>query len=692
MTTESDSQIENIESENAEILEFKPGVKILERYIVIELLGCGGMGSVYKVESIESGKNLALKFLHKQQTNDTTWRRFENEIRAANKLDHPNLIKVHESGLLPDGQPYFIMDLVHGESLSQLLKRKGRLPLEKVLKIFVQVGFALSYAHSNGVIHRDIKPSNIMIHSPDGDTTMGAIVKVVDFGIAKLTGHDEFNQQTLTKTGEIFGSPIYMSPEQCMGMAVDQRSDLYSLGCVIYEALTGAPPLVGDSALATMLKHQSEEALSLKEASLGIEFPQKIELLVAKLLAKDPRDRYQSAQLLTSHLVAFESAGDRSIDSPGSSDSAAPDRELLTHGQAKKREAKLEKILACCLGIFVFLAGMSIGYAMPIKSLRFKKSATEKPLTAPYIEVAEQAKKNLEPTERRNLLREFKCIAENPAKFSSYTTQKGIRTFLFPPVSIGVLSMPGRKNIAAKGEILSGQNFEGIIFRPNDDMRRFPRFLNRFREDDIDFLDLYFDEKHAEYVDEEIRWVDPLIPNVIKLKGIKTVSLENAKIKPESFAMLDDLPNLKGIWLSYTNISSEVLVKSRLLSRLEVLALYEMKNVSPIFAKVGKAGKMEHLLVKDCDVNIDDIRQISSCRSLRNLDLCTNKTITDECIPLMPEGVEVLHLNDCPITPRSIGMFKRFKKLQELSLSYTNWTAEDRQRLFDTYPNVSIPR
>ncbi len=130
-----------------------------------------------------------------------------------------------------------------------------------------------------------------------------AIVKVVDFGIAKLTGQDEFTQQTLTKTGEIFGSPLYMSPEQCTGIAVDHRSDLYSLGCVIYEALTGAPPLVGESALSTMMKHQSEEALSLKEGSLGIEFPQQIEQIVSRLLAKDIQQRYQSAQYFTADLV-----------------------------------------------------------------------------------------------------------------------------------------------------------------------------------------------------------------------------------------------------------------------------------------------------------------------------------------------------------------------------------------------------
>ena len=152
-----------------------------------------------------------------------------------------------------------------------------------------------------------------MLEKRPGDTTIGAVVKVVDFGIAKLTGKDEFTQMTLTKTGEIFGSPLYMSPEQCMGMGVDHRSDLYSLGCVMYESLTGAPPLMGESALSTMMKHQSEEALPLKEASLGIEYPDQIERIVARLLAKEVRNRYQSAQAFTSDLVNFDSGLDTTV-------------------------------------------------------------------------------------------------------------------------------------------------------------------------------------------------------------------------------------------------------------------------------------------------------------------------------------------------------------------------------------------
>lgn len=330
------------------------GMIILRKYRVLQLLGTGGMGSVYKVVHIESNLEYAIKFLNKQQTNDAAIRRFEIEARAANKLDHPNLIKVHESGLLPDGQPFFVMDLVEGESLADLLRRHGRLSVDKATKIFIQVGFALSYAHSNGVIHRDVKPSNIMVQSLDSDTMLGTVVKVVDFGIAKLTGQDEFSQQTLTRTGEIFGSPLYMSPEQCMGSGVDHRSDLYSLGCVFYEALTGAPPLVGDTALSTMLKHQGEKALSLKEASMGIEFPEQLEHIVARLLAKDVEDRYQSAQLLTTDLVSFDCGQASKISPPQAKTQFIP----------RPQQSTSISIEIKALGILViFLCGLPIGYS-----------------------------------------------------------------------------------------------------------------------------------------------------------------------------------------------------------------------------------------------------------------------------------------------------------------------------------------
>lgn len=140
-------------------INLAPDSILFDKFRVVKLLGRGGMGSVYQVQHMHLRTEYALKCLNIQQQNDANWRRFENEARAANMLDHPNLIKVHDSGLLPDGQPYFVMDLINGVTLGDEIKKTGTLPVPIVLKVFIQVGFALSYAHERGVIHRDINPA-----------------------------------------------------------------------------------------------------------------------------------------------------------------------------------------------------------------------------------------------------------------------------------------------------------------------------------------------------------------------------------------------------------------------------------------------------------------------------------------------------------------------------------------------------
>ncbi|HEY9714293.1 MAG TPA: serine/threonine-protein kinase, partial [Chroococcales cyanobacterium] len=248
----------------------QPGQLVAGRYRVIAPIGQGGMGAVYRVEQVFLRQQFALKTISGAGVSDSVWRRFEKEAKAAALLDHPNLVKVRDFGL--EDVPFFVMDLVEGETLSALIKANqaapgSRLSQAAILEIFAQVSRALGYAHSRGVIHRDIKPSNIIVaNSADAKSLK---VKVVDFGIAKLVSAEALESMALTRTGEVFGTPFYMSPEQCLGGAIDHRADIYSVGCVLFEALTGLPPFMGDGALTTIMKQQSEAAPTLREASLG---------------------------------------------------------------------------------------------------------------------------------------------------------------------------------------------------------------------------------------------------------------------------------------------------------------------------------------------------------------------------------------------------------------------------------------
>ena len=229
-----------------------------DNYELLGVIGEGGMGVVYKARQIHLNRLVAIKTLRTAGYSQQALKRFEREAKAASGLVHPNLITIRDYGVDNESQPYMIFDFIDGLTLSELIGREGQIEVDKALDVFIQLAKGLSYAHHRGVLHRDIKPSNIII---SGDYRE---VKIVDFGIAKVLDTVE-GEQKLTQTGEIFGTPLYMSPEQSAGKMLDARSDLYSLGCVLFEALTAIPPLVGESAITTIIKHQNEVPPTLRK-------------------------------------------------------------------------------------------------------------------------------------------------------------------------------------------------------------------------------------------------------------------------------------------------------------------------------------------------------------------------------------------------------------------------------------------
>ena len=267
---------------------FEGEPELQDSFEFLGTIGSGGMGVIYKARMHSLNKLVAIKMVHQHLVFDDTLRRFQIEAQATAKLSHPGIVKLVDFSATTKGQPFIIMDLVDGENLSQLLSREGHLSKDRFIKIFSQVCDALSHAHKRGVLHRDLKPSNIMIRPNDE-------IRLMDFGIAKIVGDSETMSQNLTKTGEAIGSPIYMSQEQARGAKVDQRSDLYSLGCVMYEALSGTPPFVGGTPIDTMLMHLNDDVMPLREASLGLNIDPALESLVMALLKKSPEERCQSA-------------------------------------------------------------------------------------------------------------------------------------------------------------------------------------------------------------------------------------------------------------------------------------------------------------------------------------------------------------------------------------------------------------
>src|SRR5579885_3208896 len=267
------------------------------RYELNHKLGAGGMGVVYKGYDKVLSKQVAVKLLLPSLKKEAAIR-FQKEARAAAKLDHLNILKVLDFGQTETGELYLIMDFIEGESLSDLIKRQGPLDVNLAVDIFLQLSSGLEHAHRNSVLHRDVKPSNVMlVKSPGG----GYICKIVDFGLAKL----DSEEQKLTATGARIGSPMYMSPEQARGEEVDLRSDIYSLGCLMYMTLKGKPPFLGDSYMETIAMQIEQPAPKLNDGLSSQRFPTALEEIVDKTLQKEPTKRFQSMEELRQALQEF---------------------------------------------------------------------------------------------------------------------------------------------------------------------------------------------------------------------------------------------------------------------------------------------------------------------------------------------------------------------------------------------------
>src|SRR5450759_4229114 len=310
-----------------------PAGSTLSHYRIVSKIGAGGMGEVYLAQDTKLDRKVAIKFLHEEFSKDADkLGRFIQEAKAASALNHPNILTVYEIGEV-DGKNYIATELIEGQTLREHLSHKESLQLNQILKIGVKVAAALSAAHQAGIIHRDIKPENIMLRK-DG------YAKVLDFGLAKLSepvatgsagSEDATRVQVNTTPGMVMGTVSYMSPEQARGKETDARTDIWSLGVVLYEMLAGKVPFTGETINHTIVSILEKEPLLLEKV------PGELQRIVRKSMTKDVEMRYQSARDLLIDLKNLR----RDLDIQGELErSIIPNREAAT-GAIRESEAQM---------------------------------------------------------------------------------------------------------------------------------------------------------------------------------------------------------------------------------------------------------------------------------------------------------------------------------------------------------------
>ena len=274
------------------------GAVLAGKYVVEKRIGEGGMGLVYEGIHRDIDKRVAIKVLRDDLSRrPEVVARFRQEAKSASRIGHENIVDISDFGETTRGASYFVMEFLEGEDLANVLGREVTVDAARACAIVLQCCRALSATHAKGIVHRDIKPENIFLIKRDG---VDDFVKIVDFGIAKMSDieTDGAPGRKLTKTGMIFGTPEYMSPEQAAGKELDHRVDVYALGIILYECIAGRVPFEGDTFMGVLTQHLFAELPSIREINPQAEISRELELVIQKALAKDPDDRYQDTEQL----------------------------------------------------------------------------------------------------------------------------------------------------------------------------------------------------------------------------------------------------------------------------------------------------------------------------------------------------------------------------------------------------------
>ncbi len=536
------------------------------KYRILSVIGSGGMGSIYLAKHMMLDKTVALKTFKSYNLSQEAKLRFQREAQVIAKLNNPNIVQVFDFGYVNEQLPYYTMEVLTGQSLGEKLNNCQYLEIEEAISIFAEVCRGLLAAHNKGIVHRDLKPDNIFLES---ETIGGAFsnVKIVDFGIAALATPD-IEGQKLTAIGTVFGSPLYMSPEQSMGKRVTASSDIYSCGCALFQALSGKPPYLGPNAFSTLLMHQNDSIPSLQAALSGRECPKALEQLVTKMLAKAPEDRYQSAEEVLENLLSLQQTA--KINQSRSTSEQIPNSQLLktsssrTQGEtaeqplANERKLRLQ-LSSAFLAVLLLLA---VGYC--IFAFRDShKPELEKPKPAATDSINDLSGQAVNEKKSDGPSKSSKNNANNKISEIDYAdiSIEELKQLLARPSKGDIFSTRYEKVTTPALELISNTKWIKVIsFKnctlENESLDKLSKLdLVRIRLNDTNFNDrgaeglsqcktlIEIDASNTYLSDEGLK-------ELIKLKDLKRLSIGGSKVSKVGLAELARCKNLKFLSLS----------------------------------------------------------------------------------------------------------------------------------------------
>jgi serine/threonine protein kinase len=666
-------------------------------YKVLDYIGEGGMGLVYKVAHPTLDRPFALKILKSDHLSDVAWKRFRAEAQAIARLDHINIVKIFDMAE-DDGHPFYTMDFLSGQSLDERLQEHGPLSLADALPIFAQVCAGLAYAHERNIIHRDIKPANIMLveDSRQGTNHEQSLVKIVDFGIAKLRDHDGNTLQGLTRPGEVFGSPLYMSPEQCCGQKLDQRSDIYAVGVTFFQVLTGRPPLLGKSALETVALHQSQIAPRLADFVGPDIFPEKLEQIIARMLAKDPQDRYESLQVVARDLAKLAGDGRTSaphsvrhpnffnLNTTGNTSSSSSSSSTFSGTNPALKRASLIKwsalallILAVPLGFFAIInpraATRSTGFTKPplvstVSAVDTAKAFDDALVNSHDAEKNTGARFDQEVTDKvkEDVTEYLKSRLTNRADYRPYLqTDKNSKNkvFYFPEkFTFGnLIAIQPRKTEAfpCTGKVVVSRKAL-LKFRANDVTCHFPALLKLFTADDLAYLTI----DHARVPGHE------LFDDIAHMKQLNDLELFECPVVDSDIVRLDGFPKLRSLMINRAGVSGLAIAKCNFPQRLSGLILLDAKNITPLLKKLVPTGTIYTIGLDRTVLADEDYELLAKMPQLHELRL-KNTNIDNANLEKLTvlKNIRTIRLTNCErLTPAAILSLKKMRTLEVIDL------------------------